>query len=672
MKPNSMRIIHYLFLLGFISITFQNCTQMPPTYNSYDEYPIYQGDDLGLTYSSKRSVFKIWSPAAESVVVKIYENGLGEEPLKTLSASRTENGVWEVTEERELKGYFYTIEVTQNGKVLLETPGIYAKAVGANGKRAAIIDFKSTNPTDWNKDKKPPLNSPNEIILYELHVRDITSHPSSGSSHPKKFIGLAETGTKSPDGLATGIDHIKEMGVTHVHLLPSYDFLSVDETDPKLATFNWGYDPQNYNVPEGSYSTDPFDPISRIKEFKQMVKGFHDNGIRVILDVVYNHTGVRDESNFNLESPGYYYRQNEDGSWSDASACGNETASERPMMRKFMIESLKWWVKEYHLDGFRFDLMGIHDIETMNSISKELLAIEPSLFLYGEGWTAGTSPLPDAKKALKVNAKELENVAVFCDDLRDGIKGSVFEEKDGGILGGKQGLEETIKFGIVGATEHPQIDYQKVNYSNSPFSPQPSQTINYVSCHDNHTLYDKLKIANEDLSESDIKRLHRLANTIVLTSQGVPFLHAGVELLRSKDGEHNSYNKPDALNQINWEAKKTHLNQVKYYQKLIALRKAHPAFRMPSTEKIKRHLQFLEVEHSDLIAYQITDSANGDTWKNIIVIFNLSANNIEFNLPKGEWKLVLDTDEINESGLVLKKGGEDHYIAKKTAWVLVN
>ncbi|MEL6926120.1 MAG: type I pullulanase, partial [Bacteroidota bacterium] len=442
-----------------------------------------------------------------------------------------------------------------------ETPGIYAKAVGVNGKRAAIIDFAETDPEGWSADQRPVLAGPNDIILYELHVRDITSHPSAGSSYPKKFLGLVETGTKSLEGLATGIDHIKEMGVTHVHLLPSYDFLSVNEADPKLETFNWGYDPQNYSVPEGSYATDPFDPMSRIREFKQMVKGFHDNGIRVILDVVYNHTGVTENSNFNLSAPGYYYRHNEDGSWSDASACGNETASERPMMRRYMLESLKWWVEEYHLDGFRFDLMAIHDIETMNEISKELKAIEPSLFLYGEGWTAGGSPLPDERKAVKANAMQLDDVAVFCDDLRDGIKGSVFEDKDGGWLSGKGELKESIKFGVVAATEHPQIDYSKVNYSKAAFSPKPVQTINYVSCHDNNTLYDKLNIANEGLEAEDIQQMHRLANAIVLTSQGVPFLHAGVEMMRSKGGEHNSYNLPDAVNQIDWSAKKKYADQ---------------------------------------------------------------------------------------------------------------
>ncbi|MFT7057446.1 MAG: pullulanase, partial [Roseivirga sp.] len=460
-----------------------------------------------------------------------------------------------------------------------------------------------------------------------------------------------ETGTKNPDGLSTGLDHIKDLGVTHVHLLPTFDHRSIDETKLDVPQYNWGYDPLNYNVPEGSFSTDPYDGRTRIKEFKEMVQTMHKNGLRVVLDVVYNHTGQTEDSNFNQLVPFYYYRQNAEGGFSDAAACGNETASEREMMRKYMIESVVYWAKEYHLDGFRFDLMGIHDIETMNQISAELHKIDPSIFVYGEGWTAGSTPLPTEKQALKANTYKLDKIAAFSDDLRDGLKGSVFQEKEGGFASNRKGLKESVKFGIVASTQHPQVDYEKVNYSKAPWAAEPYQTISYVSCHDNNTLFDKLKLSNEEATDEEIIKMHKLAETVVLTSQGVSFLHAGMEILRTKNGVENSYNSSDEINQIDWNRKTEFKPVFDYYKGIIALRKNHPAFRMMSNAAIQEHLEFIDTEDENVIAYKLKDNANGDEWKEILVLLNGSHLNKTTNIPKNAYSLVADGNQVNENGI---------------------
>ncbi|MEM1325808.1 MAG: type I pullulanase [Bacteroidota bacterium] len=641
-----------------LSLLLFNCqSNETPTYESYNDYPVYDGNDLGLTYSTESATFKVWSPAAEAMELRLYDNSHEGEAFKVLPMKRGKQGVWMVTENRDLGDYFYTFRAQFDGEWNDEVPDPYAKAVGVNGLRAQVVDLAKTDPENWADDTRPPLKNFTDVILYELHIRDVSVSPNSGIQNKGKYLGLMETGTKSPSGEVTGLDHIKNLGVTHVHILPAYDHYSIDELALDKPQFNWGYDPQNYNVPEGSYSTDPFDGGTRIREFKQMVKALHDNGLRVILDVVYNHTGRILESNFNQLVPGYYYRQWEDGKSSDASACGNETASDRAMMRKFMIESLTHWVEEYHIDGFRFDLMAIHDIETMNEISKVMNALDPSLFLYGEGWTAGDSPLPESERALKKHAHRMPGVAVFSDDLRDGAKGSVFEHEDRGFASGKSGMEESIKFGIVGATQHPELDYEKVNYSNEPYANHPTQNINYVSCHDNHTLWDRLSNSNPEDSEADRIKMHLLANTIVLTSQGIPFLHAGVELLRTKSGVENSYKSPDSINQIDWARKSEYKDVFNYYQALIQLRKAHPALRMPTADLVREHLSFLEADNG-IVAYQINDNANGDDWKDIIVIFNANKTAQSVSIPEGEWQVVLQAETIKPEGILTVGGGK--------------
>ncbi|WP_405383702.1 type I pullulanase [Maribacter sp. LLG6340-A2] len=626
-----------------------SCNTNNKTITDYNDYPTAVNENLWLQYSKSSTLFKLWSPNAEDVVLRLFKTGNESEPFANYTLTKENNGVWQLAINEDLNGIYYTFQVKTSNNWLDQTPGIYAKAVGVNGKRAMILDMNSTNPKGWQKDKSPQLNHPNEAIIYELHVRDMTIHPQSGSSTPGTYLGLIEPDTKGPNNMATGINHLKELGITHVHLLPTFDHYSIDETNLDTPQFNWGYDPNNYNVPEGSFSTDPFNAEIRIKEFKQMVKAFHENGIGVIMDVVYNHTGKTDTSNFNLEVPGYYYRHWEDGTYSDAAACGNETASERSMMRKFIIESVTYWTKEYHIDGFRFDLMGIHDIETMNEIADAVTKINPDALLYGEGWTANDSPLPENKRALKKHMQQLPKIAAFNDDLRDGLKGSVFEDQSLGFVSGAINASESIKFGIVGAIQHPQIQYDSVNYSDAAWTLEPWQSINYVSCHDNHTLFDKLQISRPDADLKELIAMDKLANAIVLTSQGTPFLHAGSELLRTKYGEHNSYNLPDSINQINWEWKNNHKEVFDYYKNLVRLRKEHPAFYMSSANEVRKHLKFQQSNDS-LVSYTIEDHANYDRWKNILVIYNASTQNIDYSI-EGVWYKAVSGSTFDFEGL---------------------
>jgi pullulanase len=640
------RILFFTFLLFCIS-----CKNTPS--ESKELTDTNSNTDLWLDYSKESSTFKLWSPPASEVQLHFYEKGNGGEPFATHNLEKNQADIWTKSIQGDLNGTYYTYQVKIDDEWLNETPGIYAQAVGVNGKRAMVLDLDSTNPEGWDKDKGSELKYPNEAIIYELHVRDMTIHPSSGSSMPGKYLGLVEKGTTGPKGVKTSIDHLLELGITHVHLLPSYDHYSINEEKLDSAQFNWGYDPQNYNVPEGSFSSDPFNAEVRIKEFKQMVKSFHDHGIGVILDVVYNHTGRTEDANFNLEVPDYYYRQWEDGKYSDASACGNETASEKEMMRNFMIESVVYWTREYHLDGFRFDLMGIHDISTMNEVAKAAKAVNPNLIIYGEGWTAGDSPLPLEQRALKRYTYKMDQISAFSDDIRDGLKGSVFDEKDTGFVNGGKDKEQSVMFGIVGSIDYPGIDPAAIKDADKPWAKEPWQSISYVSCHDNHTIYDKLKISREDASEDMILRMNKLANAVVMTSQGTAFIHAGAELLRTKNGEHNSYNLPDKINQIDWNWKVDNQAIFEYYKNLIDLRKSHPAFRMTSAEDVRNHLKFKRTEDG-LISYQINNNANGDSWKTIHVIYNAKPAPINYDL-KGEWYVgVLEDDFISSTDKLVK------------------
>jgi len=648
-----MKKVKLIFFMFAAMMLLSNMNVSKIKVISENDYPVYTGNDLGMTYSTTKTFFRLWAPTASEVRIKLYSEGKDSEPTKVESFKKDIQGTWTFTLLGDWKNKFYTYQVKIGDKWNDETVDMYAKAVGVNGLRAMIIDLKETNPPGWEKDKRPTLKSYGDIIIWEAHVRDFSIHPNSGMKNKGKFLAFTEKGTKCPKGEKTGIDHLVDLGITHVHLLPAFDYLylRVDETDPTTDKYNWGYDPQNFNVPEGSYSTNPYDGKVRINEFKQMVKSMHDNGIRVIMDVVYNHTADALKSNFHLLVPTYYYRYNADGSLSNASGCGNETASERPMMRKFMVESLLFWAKEYHVDGFRFDLMAIHDIETMNLIRSELDKVDKSIFLYGEGWTAGDSPLPSNLRASKENTSKLNRIAVFSDEIRDGIRGSWSDAKDPGFMCGKLGLEESIKFGIVGGTVHPQIKYDKVNYTKKSYVNVPTQLIDYVSCHDNPCLWDKINATCASISFAEKEKIQKLANAIVLTSQGVSFLHAGEEMMRTKHGIDNSYESPDSINWINWDRKSIYKEVYTYYQSLISLRKNHPAFHMPTKEMIAKNLKFFDMPAPLMVGYQIMNNANGDKWKNIVVFFNGNAEQQEVTIPEGEWKIVANGEVIHEKGL---------------------
>jgi pullulanase len=645
---------HSLFMLlisGFLS----GCGSTPH-YATFNDYPVYESSDLELTYTPQTSKFRVWAPTASEVKILLYDKGSEGGAYQTLDMDRSEKGTWTLKIDENLKGKFYTFQIKSKEKWLEETPGMWVKATGVNGKRAAIIDFADTNPVGWENDVRPPLKNFTDIILYEVHVRDFSVSKNSGMKYKGKYLAFTEHGTKNSSGESTGIDHLKELGITHVHLLPVFDFASIDETKLNENKYNWGYDPVNYNVPEGSYSTNPYNPVTRIREFKQMVQSLHHAGIRVIMDVVYNHTAKGKGSNLDLLAPGYFYRMNVDSTWSNASGCGNETASERAMMRKFMVESVVYWVTEYHIDGFRFDLMGVHDIETMNAIRYALDKIDPTIFIYGEGWTAGASSLAEDKRAVKKNAKELNNIAVFSDDIRDALRGSWMHSKIPGFVSGVDSLEESVKFGIVGAIQHSDIDYSKLLYSKEPYANNPTQVINYVSCHDDLCLVDKLRDSKpENATDDELVRFDKLAQTIVFTSQGVPFIYAGEELYRTKKGIQNTYNSPDSINRIDWNSEDKYKDVFKYYKDLISLRKKHAAFRIPTQEMVQQHLKFINLNTPNVVAFILTDHVNDEVWKDILVIYNGNRKPVQVQIPEGEWNLVCHDGQINLAGISLVK-----------------
>jgi pullulanase len=641
--------------LFFILLTAKLMAQNP-----IDSYPVYDGADLGCTYTAQSTFFRVWSPIAKSVQLRFYKTDLPKERdvdlIEMVEMQAAEKGTWTFRAVGNRVGQYYTYQVKTDSATLKEVPDLYAKAVGANGRRAQIIDFQQAAPPKWADDQSPVFKQKTDAIIYELHVRDATIHPASGVKNKGKFIGLTEKKTKTPSGFTTGLDYIADLGVTHVQILPMYDYFTVDEIapfDPK--SYNWGYDPLNYNVPEGNYATNPHDGAVRVTELRQMIQRFHKKGLRVVMDVVYNHTMFGAESYFHQLVPNYYHRVSEKGQFSNASGCGNETASERPMMRKFMLESLIHWVENYHIDGFRFDLMGIHDIETMNYISEALHKIKPDILLYGEGWTAGDSPLAENRRSLKKYAHRLDKIGVFSDDMRDGLKGSVFEKLDKGFVSGKAGMEASIQFGVVAGVSHPNVEVSKVVYTKENWAAEPHHCINYVECHDNHTLWDKLAISNANDSEATRQKMHRLANTIVLTSQGISFLHAGSEFLRTKQGEENSYKSPDDINYLDWERAAKNKISIDYFKKLIALRRNHPAFRMPTATAIRENLQFLKTE-AGIVAYTLNGAKAGDKWKEMIVIYNATQQSAPIPLPEGKWKVILDGERIMEKGIHDFKG----------------
>ncbi len=597
---------------------------------------IYSGDDLGFTYTKEKTIFKLWAPFASEVILNTYEESDGNFISKNNDQMQNVgNGVWSIVKDGDLNGTYYNYTVTNQGKTsTVYDP--YAVAAGVNGDHSMVVDLSTTNPEGWDKDTYfRPIDKTipqTDAVIYELHVRDMSVNPNSGIENKGKFLAFTELGTKSPEGALTGLSHIKELGVNYIHLLPVFDFASINEINPE-GKFNWGYDPYNYNLPEGSFSSNPYDGAVRIKEFKQMVQSIHQQGMGVVMDVVYNHTSQSSDSYLNLVAPGYYYRMDAKGGFSNGSGCGNELASERAMVRKLFVDSIVHWAKEYHVDGFRFDLMALIDADTMNLIRAELDKINPNIIIYGEGWTGGGTTLPEDKQSLKRNVKKLfdERIAAFSDDIRDGMKGNVFDGLDTGFISGNGKNADAVKYGIAASTRD--------QGSITAWAKSPTQTVTYNSAHDNYTLFDKFQYSVPKATEEELIAMNKMAAVITITSQGITFLHAGEEMLRTKvkdDGtfEHNSYQSPDSVNMLDWSRKTTYNDVFKYYQGLIDLRAKHPAFRMSTKEDIDNNLAFLETDEN-VIAYTISNNANGDSVKTFVVAFNPLDTPIEINLPGG-------------------------------------
>ncbi len=602
----------------------------------------YTSSDLGAVYTPTATTFRVWAPTAQGISVKLYDKGEGGTG-RAYPLQKDVQGTWVGHVRGDLHGRYYTYVVKHHdGEYEVVDP--YARGAGVNGRRGMVVDPARTNPPGWERDQRPPLAAPTDAVIYELHVRDFSIHPASGIVNKGKYLGIVEPDTRGPDGAATGLAHLKELGITHLHLLPVFDFSSVDESRPEAA-YNWGYDPLHYNVPEGSYATDPHSGEVRMRELKAMVMGLHKAGIRVIMDVVYNHTAHSKDSNFNRLVPGYYYRMRQDGRFSNGSGCGNELADERPMVRKFIVDSVAYWAREYHIDGFRFDLMGLHHIETMRAVRTALDEIDPTIIVYGEGWAAADSTLPANVRAVKDNTSQLKGIASFSDDIRDAVKGHVFHQHLPGFVQGK-GSVEAVKFGITAAVYHPQVDYSKAGVGRGPWAVEPSQCITYTEAHDNLTLWDKLAASCPGEPEGERIKMQKLANALILTSQGIAFLHAGQDFARTKHGDSNSYQSPDSVNRLDWARKVRYREIFDYTKGLIALRRAHPAFRLQSAAEIQAKLTFLKMPSTQMVGYFLGPHAGGDSWGLIVVLFNAEPQPIAIKLCPGRWGTVVDENRV--------------------------
>ena len=630
---------------------------------SFEANYTYTGDDLGAVYTAEKTNFRVWAPTATEVVLNLYEKGDGDCLIESYPMTAAESGSWVYELAGNQNGVYYTYSVTVDG-LTQEAVDPYAKAVGVNGNRGMVIDLDSTDPEGWNKDEHVTVATNTDAVIYEMHVRDTTIDESSGVENKGKYLGLVEKGTTTADGIPTALDHILDMGVTHVQIMPMYDFATIDESDLDRPQYNWGYDPKNYNVPEGSYSSDPYNGEVRVKEAKEMVKGFHDNGVGVIMDVVYNHVFSAEDSCFQKIVPDYYFRKDGDA-YTNGSGCGNETASERSMMRKYIVDSCVYWVNEYHVDGFRFDLMGCIDQETMLAVRAALDEINPNIIILGEGWTGGTSGLASNEQTVKALTYKVPGVAAFSDDIRDAIKGSVFDSFDNGFISGKDGQELGIKYGVVAATENEQIDYKSYEKTSGYWAGEPGQCITYSSCHDNLTLWDKIYYSAPDATEEEKLNMNKLSAAIIYTSQGVPFMLSGEEMLRSKpiegtEGEysHNSYNLNDYTNSMKWDtlADEKIADMTEYYRGLIEFRKAHGGLRMATTTDIQENLHFMDMEQANVVAYTIDNSPNGEIADKIMVVYNGNADATEITLPEGAWDICINGQQAGTEVLATAEG----------------
>ena len=624
-----------------------------PDYYGTEEFEnayTYTGNDLGATWTKDATTFRVWAPTADAVSVKLYQSGEegSADLLEELPMTSDVNGTWVVTKDGDLNGVYYTYYTVldEQNDITSEACDPYARATGVNGKRAMVIDLTSTNPEGWDEDANPNAALTfNDAIIYELHIRDLGTHSSSGITNAGKYLSLTEHGTKTPGGVSTGVDHMKELGITHLHILPMYDYGSVDETKLEDNQFNWGYDPVNYNVPEGSYSTDPYNGEVRIKEAKQMVQSLHNDGISVIMDVVYNHVYDAEKFCFNKIVPNYFSRVSADGSYSNGSACGNDTASERAMVKKYIVDSVLYWATEYHIDGFRFDLVGLIDTETINEVMEAVHAVRPDVVFYGEGWTLGTEVTKDGyMMTTQNNSTQVPGFAFFSDTIRDGLKGSVFSTSERGYVSGASNLEKVMENCFVGLA--------------GTWCTTPAQAVNYASCHDNNTLYDRLQLSNPDATQEELVKMNNLSAAIYMTAQGIPFFQAGEEMLRTKETSlgtfnENSYNASDEVNNIKWDTLEdpVYADVVDYYKGLIAFRKAHPVLRLTTAEEVKEHVSVVDVEEANVTAFHLTGGMEGESADAMYIVFNPNKEAKEIMLPEGKWHICINGEEAGVTSL---------------------
>lgn len=624
---------------------------LPSVYSTaaFEDAYTYGGDDLGAVWSEEETAFRVWAPTAESVMLNLYESGDAskDDSIERLEMTADVNGTWTVQKDGDIKGVYYTYSVTIDG-VEREACDPYARTTGVNGARAMVIDLDGTDPEGWADDANPHAGKAiNDAVIYELHVRDLSAGADSGIENAGKFLGLAETGTTTASGIPTGLDHMKDLGVTHVHLLPIYDFGSVDETGASGSPYNWGYDPVNYNVPEGSYATDPYQGDVRVKELKQAVKGLHDNGISVVMDVVYNHVYSAADFCFNKIVPDYFSRTDKNGAYSNGSGCGNDTASERSMVKKYIVDSVSYWADEYHIDGFRFDLVGLLDTETINAIIEEVHKDHPDVIFYGEGWTMSTALTKGGYTlATQVNSEQTPEFAYFNDTIRDGLKGSVFDAADLGYASGRTGIENAIMRCFLGA---------------DTWCSSPSQTVNYASCHDNLTLFDHLQTSRPEADEAALIKMNNLAAAVYITAEGVPFMQAGEEMLRTKvkdDGtfDSNSYSSGDLINALKWSDldKEAYAQVYEYYKGLIAFRKAHDVLRLGSAEEVAASVKTVEDLDANVLAFDIR---GGESAEQLFVIFNANETETSVTLPDGTWNVYINAEKAGTEILDTVTGG---------------
>ena len=620
---------------------------VPNVYSSkgFEEAFTYTGNDLGATWTAEKTSFRLWAPTAQEVSINLYTGGTDgvADLIEQIPMTKDINGTWVAQKSGDLNGVYYTYSVNVGGSVV-EACDPYARTTGVNGKRAMIIDLDSTDPVGWENDTDPHAGiNITDAVLYELHVRDLSVDESSGITNKGKYLGLIESGTTNSAGVPTGLDHMVDLGITHLHLLPVYDYGSVDESRLDQPQFNWGYDPVNYNVPEGSYSSDPFNGAVRVAEFKQMVQGLHNAGISVVMDVVYNHVHSAGDFCFNKIVPGYFSRINENGSYSNGSGCGNDTASERAMVSKYIVDSVLYWVEEYHIDGFRFDLVGLIDTETMNAVIEEVHKTHPNVIFYGEGWTMTTTVTKEGyTMTTQVNSAQTPGFSFFSDTLRDALKGSVFNDYERGYVSGALTHAAKIISCFKGAPG---------------WTSEPTQTINYASCHDNLSLFDKLATSNPNNTLEERIAMNNLAAAIYMTSQGTPFFQAGEEMLRSKplaDGtfDHNSYSSPDSVNSIKWDNLNdpAYRDVYNYYKGLIAFRKAHPALRMTTSAEVKEHIIAQANLDANVTAFHITAGANGEQ-SDLFVAFNPNSESTVITLPEGLWTVYVNGQKAGTEAL---------------------